>query len=196
VCNEYGNRIPYQRYIEEFSHLKLPLSVQGNGPDLTSREEIHIRDTAPVIVAAAEGVELTQRVWAPRGPNKKPVFNFRSEKRSFAKSLRCLIPATHFVEFTAPADPKQKRKDKWRFTLAGAQWFCIAGIVLHHADHATRSGRCALSRPPGGGAAPARLVGVAQPEPAGSGVAAPARARCARGQTAAGAVTADRRTTP
>jgi hypothetical protein len=37
VCNEYGNRIPYQRYIEEFSHLKLPLSVQGNGPDLTPR---------------------------------------------------------------------------------------------------------------------------------------------------------------
>lgn len=129
MCNEYGNRIPYQRYIEEFSHLKLPLSVQGNGPDLTPREEIHIRDTAPVIVAAAEGVELTERVWAPRGPNKKPVFNFRSEKRSFAKSLRCLIPATHFVEFTTPADPKQKRKDKWRFTLAGAQWFCIAGIV-------------------------------------------------------------------
>ena len=114
----------FQRYIEEFSHLKLPLSVQGNGPDLAPRDEIHIRDTAPVIVAAATGVELTER-----GPNKKPVFNFRSEKRSFAKSLRCLIPATHFVEFTTPADPKQKRKDKWRFTLARAEWFCIAGII-------------------------------------------------------------------
>jgi putative SOS response-associated peptidase YedK len=29
----------------------------------------------------------------------------------------------------APADPKQKRKDKWRFTLAGVDWFCIAGII-------------------------------------------------------------------
>jgi hypothetical protein len=24
---------------------------------------------------------------------------------------------------------KQKRKDKWRFTLAGADWFCFAGII-------------------------------------------------------------------
>ena len=35
----------------------------------------------------------------------------------------------HFYEFTAPADPKQKRKEKWRFTLAGADWFCIAGMI-------------------------------------------------------------------
>jgi putative SOS response-associated peptidase YedK len=137
VCNEYGNRIPYQRYIEAFSHLKLPLAVQGNGPDLTPRDEIHIRDTAPVIIATADGAELTERVWAPRGPNNKPVFNFRSEKRSFAKSTRCLIPASHFAEFTAPSDPKQKRKDKWRFTLAGADWFAIAGIIRPDAiDHA------------------------------------------------------------
>jgi putative SOS response-associated peptidase YedK len=40
-----------------------------------------------------------------------------------------LVPASHFFEFTAPADPKQKRKDKWRFTLTGADWFCIAGIL-------------------------------------------------------------------
>jgi Uncharacterized conserved protein len=103
---------------------------------------IHIRDTAPVIVAAAEGVELTERVWAPRGPNKKPVFNFRSEKRSFAKSLRCLIPATHFVEFTTPADPKQKRKDKWRFTLAGAEWFCIAGSSGRMRSTSRRASPC------------------------------------------------------
>jgi putative SOS response-associated peptidase YedK len=129
MCNEYGNRIPYSRYVEEFSHLKLPLVVEGNGPDLASRDEIHIRDTAPVIVRARDNVELTEHVWAPRGGNKKPVFNFRSEKRSFGKSNRCLIPASHFCEFTAPADPKQKRKAKWRFTLAGSDWFCIAGII-------------------------------------------------------------------
>jgi putative SOS response-associated peptidase YedK len=102
--------------------------VQGNGPDLTSRDDIRIRDTAPVILRARDGVELTERVWAPRAANKKPIFNFRSEKRNFGKSTRCLIPASHFFEFSAPADPKQKRKDKWRFTLAGADWFCIAGI--------------------------------------------------------------------
>jgi putative SOS response-associated peptidase YedK len=42
------------------------------------------------------------------------------------------------VEFTTPTDPGKKRKDKWRFTLAGADWFAIAGLVradgIDHAD--------------------------------------------------------------
>ncbi len=136
MCNEFGNRIPYRRYVEEFSHLKLRLSVAGNGPDLTPRDEIHIRDRAPVLRRTADGVVLTELTWAPRDRNKKPVFNFRSEKRSFANSGRCLIPASHFVEFTAPTDPDRKRKDKWRFTLAGADWFAIAGLVRADAiDH-------------------------------------------------------------
>jgi putative SOS response-associated peptidase YedK len=137
MCNDYGNHVPYRQYVEAFSQLKLPVLVQGNGPDLTPREDIKIRDTAPVILRAQDraqnraydGVELTERVWAPRAANKKPVFNFRSEKRDFSKSTRCLIPASHFFEFTAPADPRQKRKDKWRFALPDADWFCIAGIV-------------------------------------------------------------------
>jgi putative SOS response-associated peptidase YedK len=129
MCNDYGNRIPYSRYVEEFSHLRLPVFVQGNGPDLAPRDDIRIRDTAPVILRTPDGVELTERVWAPRAANKKPAFNFRSERRDFSKSTRCLIPASHFFEFTAPADPKQKRKDKWRFALPDADWFCIAGIV-------------------------------------------------------------------
>jgi hypothetical protein len=37
--NDYGNRIPYGGYAEEFSHLKLPLLVPGNGPDLTPRDD-------------------------------------------------------------------------------------------------------------------------------------------------------------
>jgi putative SOS response-associated peptidase YedK len=129
MCNDYGNRVPYSRYVEEFSHLRLPLVVEGNGPDLTPRDDIRIRDTAPVIIRTREGVELTERVWAPRAASRKPMFNFRSEGRSFGKSTRCLIPASHFFEFTTPADRKQKRKDKWRFTLAGADWFCIAGLI-------------------------------------------------------------------
>jgi putative SOS response-associated peptidase YedK len=74
-------------------------------------------------------VELPSTRGRRAGRPKKPVFNFRSDQRSFAKSTRCLIPASHFVEFTAPADPKQKRKDKWRFTLARAEWSCSAGII-------------------------------------------------------------------
>jgi putative SOS response-associated peptidase YedK len=129
MCNDYGNHISYQRYVEAFSHLKLPLVVEGNGPDLTPREDIRIRDTGPVILRTHDGVVLTERVWAPRAASKKPVFNFRSEGRRFGNSTRCLIPASHFFEFTANAAAKSKRKTKWRFTLAGADWFCIAGLV-------------------------------------------------------------------
>ena len=129
MCNDYGNHVPYSRYVEEFSQLKLPVFVEGNGPDLTPRSDIRIRDTAPVILRTGDGVQLTEMTWAPRDHHKKPIFNFRSEGRRFGNSTRCLIPASHFFEFRAPTDPKQKRKDKWRFTLAGSDWFCIAGLV-------------------------------------------------------------------
>jgi hypothetical protein len=88
MCNDYGNHVPYRRYVEEFSHLKLPVFVAGNGPDLTPRDDICIRDTAPVILRSHDGVQLTEMPWAPRDRNKKPVFNFRSEGRKFAGS-RC-----------------------------------------------------------------------------------------------------------
>jgi putative SOS response-associated peptidase YedK len=79
-----------------------------------------------VIRAAGNGVELAQMHWSfpPPLPGGKPVFNFRSEGRSFKDSRRCLIPATAFFEFTGQRTPKTKH----RFTLAGQPFFCIAGI--------------------------------------------------------------------
>ena len=47
----------------------------------------------------------------------------RSENRRFPHG-RCLVPATHFYEFTGKRSPK----DKWRFTKSGEDWFCIAGL--------------------------------------------------------------------
>ena len=67
--------------------------------------------------------------WAWKSSSGKPVFNFRSEGRSFSKSDRCLIPSDGFYEFTKPEDPKQRLKDKHLFTLAGEPWFWIAGLV-------------------------------------------------------------------
>ena len=56
------------------------------------------------------------------------MFNFRSDGRSFANSLRCVIPADGFFEFTAP-EPGQKRKTKWRFSLKGERSFWVAGLI-------------------------------------------------------------------
>jgi putative SOS response-associated peptidase YedK len=52
-----------------------------------------------------------------------PVINFRSEGRRFPKG-RCLIPASHFFEFTGSKSPKSK----WKFTKADEDWFCFAGL--------------------------------------------------------------------
>jgi putative SOS response-associated peptidase YedK len=56
----------------------------------------------------------------PKGP---PVIDYRSEGRRFPK-CRCLIPASHFFEYTGTRSPKSK----WKFTKAAEDWFCFAGL--------------------------------------------------------------------
>ena len=77
---------------------------------------------------AGEGLSLEPLTWAWKGPGGKPVFNFRSDGRTFGSSERCLVPAAGFFEFTE-AEPGHKRKTKWRFDLVGAPWMWIAGVV-------------------------------------------------------------------
>jgi hypothetical protein len=80
MWNDYGNRISYGRYVEEFSHLKLPVFVQDNGPDLTPRDDIRTRDTAPIILRTTDGVELTERVGhhAPPTRSRSSIFDPKS----------------------------------------------------------------------------------------------------------------------
>ncbi len=70
-------------------------------------------------------MELVQLRWGfpPIRPKGAPVINFRSEGRRFPNG-RCLIPASHFFEFTGTKSPKSK----WRFTKTGEDWFCFAGL--------------------------------------------------------------------
>ena len=56
------------------------------------------------------------------------MFNMRSDGREFGRD-RCLVIADGFYEFTAPADPKQKKKDCWLFRSANGEPFAIAGLV-------------------------------------------------------------------
>jgi putative SOS response-associated peptidase YedK len=70
--------------------------------DATQRLAIRINDMAPVMRAAGNVIELTPMNFSlpPSSPRGGPVFNYRSEGRRFAKSNRCLIPASAFFEFT------------------------------------------------------------------------------------------------
>lgn len=127
MCNDYANRVPFSAYREAFSETRLPLVSPGPeaAPNLEPRDDIRPTDTAPIIRTAEGGVALAQLRWgfAPARPKAPPVINFRSEGRRFDRG-RCLIPASAFYEFTGAKYPKTK----WRFTMAGADWFCIAGL--------------------------------------------------------------------
>jgi putative SOS response-associated peptidase YedK len=125
VCNDYGNRIPYSAYVEAFSDIRIPLKFQTAAPNLEPRDDIWPTETAPVIRRREDGAELVQLRWgfAPSRPKAPPVINFRSEGRHFPNG-RCLVPASHFFEFTGKRSPKSK----WKFTKAGNEWFCFAGL--------------------------------------------------------------------
>jgi putative SOS response-associated peptidase YedK len=125
MCNDYRNHISYSAYVEAFSEIRIRIFAAGGPPNLEPRDDIWPTDPAPVIRAAAGGAELVTMRWGfpPARPKAGPIINFRSEGRRLAWG-RCLIPADGFYEFTGAKAPKAK----WLFTLAGAPWFCIAGL--------------------------------------------------------------------
>lgn len=125
MCNDYGNRVAYSDYVEAFSEIKLPLRLPVAPPNLEPRDDIWPTETAPIIRRLADGVELAQLHWgfAQGRPKAPPVINFRSEGRRFPNG-RCLVPASHFFEFTGAKAPKSK----WRFTKVDEPWFCFAGL--------------------------------------------------------------------
>ena len=125
MCNDYGNNIPYTAYLEAFRQTGIPVRFPRAAPNLEPRDDIWPTDTAPVIRQVEDGFEFVQLRWGfpPAKPKGTPVINFRSEGRRFPKG-RCLVPASHFFEFTGTKSPKSK----WRFTKAGEDWFCFAGL--------------------------------------------------------------------
>ena len=125
MCNDYGNRIPYDDYLAAFSQTRIPVRWPKAAPNLEPRDDIWPTDTAPVIRQTEDGHEFIQLRWGfpPAKPKGPPVINFRSEGRKFPKG-RCLVPASHFFEFTGKKSPKTK----WKFTRAREEWFCFAGL--------------------------------------------------------------------
>ncbi|GAA4715094.1 SOS response-associated peptidase [Sphingomonas lutea] len=127
MCNLYTQTKSVDEIAGIFRDVQMPLSFPEGVPNLEPRD-VRITDQAPIVRAGALGYELVVRRWSWPAPNGKPVYNFRSEGRDF-KSGRCLIVADGFYEFTAPADPKQRRKDRWLFTASGAPMLAIAGLM-------------------------------------------------------------------
>jgi putative SOS response-associated peptidase YedK len=128
MCNLYTQSKSVDEVARVFRDLRLPIGFPEGAPNLQSKD-IAITDPGPIVRATSDGgFELVVRRWSWPGPSGKPVYNFRSEGREFS-SGRCLIVADGFYEFTTPAEPKQKRKDRWLFTAASEPLIGIAGLV-------------------------------------------------------------------
>lgn len=126
MCNDYEAHIAWAEYRKAMEQQGLGVPTEQGEQDLPPADDIRIGDLGPVMRASANTIELVQMRFGlpPKGPKGGPVFNFRSEGRSFAESRRCLIPASAFYEFTGTKYPKAKH----RFTLNGAPFMAIAGL--------------------------------------------------------------------
>ena len=171
MCNEQRRRVALGQIREDWSETRIKLVFPEGLPNLAPLDSIRITDPN-AIIRASEGpmeralekrppgpppaAELVVRRWSWPGPGGKPVYNYRADGREFTRG-RCLIVADGFYEFTAPAEPGKKRKDKWLFTLAeepagGLNWFCIAG--LWRKDPQVGEAYTMLTCPPGPDIAP------------------------------------------
>ena len=145
MCNRYGCQAPVSRLADAFSEIGIPLRFKdGAVPNLEPREHIRPTNTAPIVrpIDAADpagGVELVDARWwlIPFFHKKgikdwKPMCtNARAETvattatfREPFKRRRCLVPATHFFEWTG----EKGAKVMWKFTRTGAELFCFAGL--------------------------------------------------------------------
>jgi putative SOS response-associated peptidase YedK len=146
MCSQYQVKLPLHIVEASFSHTRFPLRFPQGRPNIEPRDQVTIGDTAVIVTGQDDGATLLGMPFSWKGPNGRPVFNFRSEGRRFDSAHRCLVPASGFFEFTDPL-PGQKRKTRWRFTLAGSDWFWMAGIVRE-------SGFALLTTTPGDDVAP------------------------------------------
>ena len=150
MCNLYRMEKAPDAIVGLARELGMEIDFPEGVPNFQPRD-VRITERAPIL-RLTDNLELVERRWSWPAPNGKPVFNFRGEGRRFAPAERCVVLADGFYEFTAPEDPKAKKKDRWLFTWPGYDWFGIAGIV--RADPVAGEAFTLLTCPPGPDIAP------------------------------------------
>jgi putative SOS response-associated peptidase YedK len=138
MCNDYRLELEIASILEDFDDLEINIEMPEGIPNVEPRADIKMTDMAPIVRSVADGRrgvgQLVNRRWGWPGAKGQPVYNFRADgfggKAPDLNSHRCLILADGFYEFTDPVvpRPRDKRLDKWLFTMKDHDWFCIAGI--------------------------------------------------------------------
>jgi putative SOS response-associated peptidase YedK len=126
MCNDFERHIEWTAYCEAMARAHLGLPANAGPTQLPAADDVRVGEVTPIMRAHGNVVELTPMKWGfpPARAGGVPVFNFKSEARSFAKSKRCLIPASAFFEFTGSKSPKSK----WRFALGHSPILAVAGL--------------------------------------------------------------------
>ena len=161
MCNLYQLEKGPDAIRRIFEDIQIPLVFPEGIPNFEPRN-VRISEKAPIVRFDRDrgAAELVERRWSWPAPGGKPVFNMRSDGRQFGKD-RCLVLADSFYEFTTPEDPKQKKKDRWRFQPDGD--FAIAGVMRN--DAAVGEAFTLLTVPPGVDIAPyhSRQIALLRP---------------------------------
>ena len=159
MCNDYEQHVSRADYARAIAALEL---AAGDDAALLPADDIRIGDIGPVLRAAGNGVELVSMRFGfpPPRPKAGPVFNFKSDGRSFADSRRCVVVLSGFFEFTGSKYPKTKH----RFALKDSAVMGIAGLWSEDQDGALSF--TMLTTKPGPDIAPVhdRQVCVLRPE--------------------------------
>ena len=93
MCNSYEQHVTWTNYRDAMEQAALKLADHQGEIDLPEADDVRISDLGPIMRLADDQVELSPMAFGlPKGKGG-PVFNFRSEGRSFAESRRCLLAA-------------------------------------------------------------------------------------------------------
>jgi hypothetical protein len=94
MCNDYEQHVAWAGYCKTMQELELGIPTNQTELDLPQADDVRVNDQGPVIRAAGNGIELVPMNFSfpPTNPRGGPVFNFRSEGRSFAQEQ----PMSHF----------------------------------------------------------------------------------------------------
>jgi putative SOS response-associated peptidase YedK len=113
MCNDYEQHVTWAAHCKLMQDLALGIiPTRQSQLDLPRADAVRINDLGPVMRACPEGIEfaLMRFGFPPASPRGGPVFNFRSEGRRFDQSIRCLVTASAFFEFTGKKYPGWPRR--------------------------------------------------------------------------------------
>jgi putative SOS response-associated peptidase YedK len=133
MCIEYARTIGVSRFTRIIRETGVvPPFVWMESMPSPGAAQFHIQIGDEAVIARPGGRHLVGETmsWGWKD-GRQVIFNMKSENCDFSRTLRVLILATGFYEFTEPADPRESHRDRHFFTMRDEEWFWIAGVAHH-----------------------------------------------------------------